>query len=181
MHPGFINIYTQDRAATVNSFSCYWTISWIKNNKLYYDFDCNVLVQKVNKGLFDLPEIEPEHQLDGQNFKKVYKMPKDFLIPPRNPSDGSSPFDLKRKPAYIDYREYSFFLPRDYQQNQSKETQFEGKKDVDNKIITLGRREPQPIDFMEKMIDKNKEIKYICENSAFDFIKNTQNENEVTT
>jgi len=73
---------------------------------------------------------------------------------------------------------YNFFLPRDYKRNADKQTEFKSlDKVAGESTITLGVKDQLPIDFLDRLTDKEKDLKVLCESVADDFLKNS-NQND---
>ena len=89
----------------------------------------------------------------------MFKLPKLFFKPQDNTS------------KVIEMKSYYFILPNKYNRNPEKQTEFNDKNNPHN-IITLGVKEPMPIDFLDKMGDKDRDLKVMCESVADDFLKN---------
>lgn len=64
---------------------------------------------------------------------------------------------------------YRFFVPNTYEQHKSSEVK--DKENPEN-VITFQVKDPVPIDFLDKMPDKDKDLKMLCEQVAEDFLKN---------
>ena len=100
--------------------------------------------------------------LGAQNLKKQFKIPGMFYVP--NPS-AEQQFNA------IDMKGYMLFLPNSFQRNAAKESEFEDKQHGKNKITFLVR-EQTPIDFLDKMQDKEKDLRILCDSAADDFLRN---------
>ena len=70
---------------------------------------------------------------------------------------------------------YRFFVPKQYQQDPEKESEVRDK-DNEKNIITFQVKDPVPIDHLDKMPDKDKDLKMLCDSVADDFLKNLGNQ-----
>jgi hypothetical protein len=73
---GKLNIYNQDRQAAVDSFTCYWQISTIRQRREYQLFP---LIEKVTVQVEEDDQQDPNQE--GLNLKKQFKLPKSFFKP----------------------------------------------------------------------------------------------------
>ena len=73
-------------------------------------------------------------------------------------------------------KSYKFFIPNFYSKNKDKESECIHNKEPLNKI-TFQVKDPQPIDYLDKMGDKDRDLKILCESIAEDFLKNQENDN----
>jgi len=143
----------------VDSFTCYWQIDYINKEREFGVFPIvdNVIIQIQGQD-------DKEEQNEGQNLRKPFKLPSQFFKPTM----------VKEKDTkVIEMKSYSFFMPGTYQRNKDKQTEFQDKFNKDN-IITIGVKDPQPIDFLDKMSDKERDLKVMCESIADDFLKNME-------
>ena len=70
---------------------------------------------------------------------------------------------------------YRFFVPRNYEPDPKKESEVKDR-DFEKNIITFQVKDPVPIDYLDKMPDKDKDMKMLCEQVADDFLKNLPKE-----
>ncbi len=59
-----------------------------------------------------------------------------------------------------------------YERNKEKESEYIHKDKSCKNKITFQVKDQVPIDFLDKMSDKDKDLKLICEQVAEDFLKN---------
>ena len=66
---------------------------------------------------------------------------------------------------------YRFFIPQFYEKSDTKESEYLkiGEK---KQICTFQVKDPTPIDYLDKMNDKDRDLKLLCESIADDFLKN---------
>jgi len=69
---------------------------------------------------------------------------------------------------YFDLSNYGFFIPTKYSKNTEKETLWQDKK---GNIILFAVSQPMNIDFLDKMPDKSKDLKILCETGINDLMK----------
>jgi hypothetical protein len=72
---------------------------------------------------------------------------------------------------------YKFFIPKSFQKNKDKESECLSTENKDNKI-TFQVKDPIPIDYLDKMGDKDRDLKILCESIADDFLKNEENDDK---
>ena len=71
-----------------------------------------------------------------------------------------------------DIRGYKFFIPAHYEKDpDGKHTEVQEKGNKEN-FITITVKDPIPIDHLDKMPDKKKDLKMLCEQAAEDLLKN---------
>lgn len=70
-------------------------------------------------------------------------------------------------------RGYRFFIPNSYSRNKDKESECYNIKEPEN-IITFQVKDAKPIDYLDKMSDKERDLKLISEQIADDFLKNQE-------
>jgi hypothetical protein len=68
----------------------------------------------------------------------------------------------------FDLRNYRFFIPTIYSKNTEKETLWQDKK---GNVILFAVGDPMNIDFLDKMPDKSKDLKILCETGINDLMK----------
>lgn len=112
---------------------------------------------KKDKNL-EIAEVQ-DNIFNGLNVKKEFKYPPLFFS-----LDDSKqfPFTLKG---------YRFFVSIKYKEDHNKESEVRDESDP-SKIITFQVKEPSSIDFLDKMADKDRELKLISEQIADDFLLN---------
>mmetsp|Transcript_24004 Transcript_24004/g.36882 ORF Transcript_24004/g.36882 Transcript_24004/m.36882 type:complete len:350 (+) Transcript_24004:398-1447(+) len=104
---------------------------------------------------------ERDDDLGGQDLKKEFKLPKLFFQPD---------FEIQKP---LEMKGYRFFIPHTYTRNKDKESECYNLKDREN-IITFQVKDPVPIDFLDKMSDKERDLKLLCESIVDDFLKNQE-------
>ena len=65
-------------------------------------------------------------------------------------------------------KNYRFFIPTKYQKNKDKETKWQ---DSNENTILFSVGQPMSIDFLDKMPDKQKDLRIICESGIDDLMK----------
>lgn len=157
---GTLNIYNHDRKAAVDSFKCYWQIDNMIKSRNYGNFPLieNTVIP-IDPAELKIDDDEEEDDLENlQNLQKEFKLPKVFFAPGKQER-------MKVKTM----KGYRFFVPSDFIQT-AKESEMK-QKSSDN-IITFQVKDLISIDFLDKMGDKEREIKIMCESACDDIIKN---------
>lgn len=73
---------------------------------------------------------------------------------------------------------YRFFVSNKYERNKEKESEFIHRDRSCKNKITFQVKDQVPIDFLDRMSDKDKDLKLICEQVAEDFLKNQEGEGD---
>lgn len=113
---------------------------------------------------FNLPARFFQHEEENNRYLKHFPSWKTSLEPQRT-------FEIKG---------YTFFISNFYQRNKDKESEcipvanINNSVDKDNKI-TFQVKDPVPIDYLDKMRDKERDLKLLGETVADDFLKNYEN------
>ena len=102
---------------------------------------------------------EVDADLGGLNLQQEFKLPNLFFEPPNE--------SLRAK----EIKGYRFYVPNIYEQNKEREGEMFSRAN-ENNIITFQIKDPVPIDFLDKMTEKDTDLRIVCENIADDFLKN---------
>lgn len=105
--------------------------------------------------------------MDGIDLKQRFKLP--LLFTHEKAYDG---FWAKKMKAYC------FLVPKKYEDTE-KDSEVRDK-DFPENIITFQVKDPVPIDYLDKMPDKDKDLKMLCEQVADDFLKNLPDKDSLT-
>jgi len=100
-----------------------------------------------------------------QNLKKQYKLPPIFSAP-----------DNFQKEFEVKMNGYRFFVNKHYERNKEKPNECRHRDKKSRNIIAFQIQDEQPIDFLDKMGDKEKDLKLLCEQTVRDFLKNQDTE-----
>ena len=147
---GILNLYSQDRKAAVDSFRCYWQIDQMIISRNFGSFP---LVENVKIQVDDEEDEDEDDSFaeKSQNLKKQHKLPPVFFAP-----DFNSEYQQK-------VSGYRIFVSNMYTRKRDKECEFVHKdQDCHNKI-TFQVKDQVPIDFLDRMPDKDRDLKLLCE------------------
>ena len=138
---------------------CYWQIDFMIRKRSYGQFP---LIENI-KIVIPAEELnrEVEDNLGGLNLKKQFKLPPLFC----------NPNILKPAPKPIETKGYRFFIPNNYVRNQDKNSECYNKDTKEN-LIVFHIRDRVPIDFLDKMPDRERDLKLMCDDIADYFLKN---------
>ena len=108
-------------------------------------------------------------EITGLNLKKEFIVPQKFFVPDTDKQQIRISKDAKDKKLKIfDLKNYRFFIPTKYIKDNDKETFW---KDKAGNIILFAVGDPMNIDFLDKMTDKSKDLKILCETGMNDLMK----------
>jgi len=71
-------------------------------------------------------------------------------------------------PKTFELKNYRFLVPRDYSKHKEKETQWQNES---GNVIMFGVHDQLSVDFLDKMPEKQRDLKMICASAMEDFLK----------